>query len=273
MKISINKYYLLLIAGGMSFGTASIFIKLSAMSPGSIAFLRFFIAGLILTLGRVDLKKVVRYSPFGLLLAMHMVTFIISVYSTTIIDATVLVSTSPFFVILLSPFLKFKTNLRDIIAVITGFLGVVLMNLPLKPGLLFGNAIAILSAFLIALYTAGLSKVKDEPITLTSSIYISSSIFTLPLFLIQGLGTVTITSVLALLGLIALPTLLGHTSIIVASGKVKPQHIETIGLLEPVVATLLAIPIFGQIPTVFEISGGMLVILSILIVVTSAEKS
>ena len=264
-------YYLLLVLGGISFGTASIFIKLSNMSPGSIAFLRFFIAGLVLSLGRVELKKIVKYSPFGLLLALHMVTFIISVYTTTIIDATVLVSTSPFFIILMSPLLQFRVSRRDIIAVAVGFLGVVIMNLPFQITTSLGNLIAVLSAFLIALYTAGLSKVKEDSLKLTSSIYLSSSIFTLPLFLIQGIGEFNSESLLALAGLILLPTLLGHTSIIVSSGKVKPQHIETIGLLEPVVATLLAIPFFGQIPTINEIIGALFVIFSILIVTIKQE--
>ena len=262
-----RKYYLLLIAGGISFGTASIFIKLSGMTPGSIAFLRFFIAGLILSLGKINVKKVLKYMPFGFLLALHMITFIISVYTTTIIDATVLVSTSPFFVILLSPLLKFPVSRRDVLAITTGFIGVVILNYPFQAGYLTGNLIAILSAFLIALYTAGLSRVKEDSLVLTSSIYLSSSIFTLPVFLLQGFGKLDEKSLLALLGLIALPTLLGHTSIIVSSGKVKPQHIETIGLLEPVVATILAIPIFNQIPNVFEIVGSALVILSILLVV------
>jgi drug/metabolite transporter (DMT)-like permease len=78
-------------------------------------------------------------------------------------------------------------------------------------------------------------------------------------------------SLLALAGLILLPTLVGHTSIIVSSGKVKPQHIETIGLLEPVVATLLAIPFFGQIPTLNEIVGALFVIFSIFIVTVKRE--
>jgi drug/metabolite transporter (DMT)-like permease len=264
-------YYLILILGGISFGTASIFIKLSNMTPGSIAFLRFFIAGLIISLGKVDFKKVAKYSPFGLLLALHMITFIISVYTTTIIDATVLVSTSPFFVILMSPFLKFKVSRRDLIVVVTGFLGVVIMNLPFQLSTSLGNIIAVLSAFLIALYTAGLSKVKEDSLKLTSSIYLSSSIFTLPLFLIQGVGDFNSESLLALAGLILLPTLVGHTSIIVSSGKVKPQHIETIGLLEPVVATLLAIPFFGQIPTLNEIVGALFVIFSIFIVTVKRE--
>jgi len=91
----VNKNYVLIL-GGISFGTTAIFIKFSEITPGSIAFFRFLIAGLILSLGKIGPKKIIKYSPFGLLLSLHMITFILGVYNTTIIDATVLVSTSPF---------------------------------------------------------------------------------------------------------------------------------------------------------------------------------
>ncbi|QIW25251.1 DMT family transporter [Sulfolobus sp. S-194] len=263
-----NKYYALLIAGGITFGTASIFIKLSNMTPGALAFFRFFIVGLIFFfISRVDFKKILKYSPFGFLLALHMITFIISVYTTTIIDATVLVSTSPFFVILLSRFTKFKNTVKDIMGSVIGFVGVVLINYPLVLGYLVGNVIALFSAFLIALYTVFLSRVEENSIALTSAIYISSSLFTFPLFVIQGFGKIDLTSVLSLLGLIFLPTLIGHTSVVIASGKVKPQHIEIIGLLEPVIASILAIFIFHQIPTAFQLMGSALILFSVLYII------
>jgi len=268
LKYLVNKYYLLLVVGGISFGTASIFIKMSNMSPSALAFFRFFIAGLILSaFSSFNLRKIVKYSLFGFLLALHMLTFIISVYTTTIIDATVLVSTSPFFVILLSRFTAFKNTKKEIIASVIGFIGVVLVNFPLNMGYLVGNIIAIISAFLIALYTTLLSRVEEDPLTLTSSIYLSSSIFTFPLIFIQGLGRIDLTSVLSLLGLIFLPTLIGHTSVIVSSGKVKPQHIEIIGLLEPVTATILAFFIFNQIPSLYQIVGAILVIFAVIYVI------
>ncbi|AWR97836.1 EamA family transporter [Acidianus sulfidivorans JP7] len=268
-----KKYYIILIIGGISFGTAAIFIKFSNLTPGTIALFRFLIAGLILSLGKINIKKIIKYAPFGFLLSTHMILFIYSVYKTTIIDATVLVSTSPFFAILLSPLGKFKTEKIDIIIAIIGFSGVVIMNYPIIPGYLIGNIIAIISAFTIALYTTLLSKqnTTENPIQLTSEIYISSSIFSLPLFLYQGIGQISQTSILALLGLIFIPTLIGHTSVIYSSGKVKPQYIETIGLLEPVVATILAIPIFRQIPNAQQIIGSILIILSILIITRQSK--
>jgi len=263
-----NKYYALLVVGGISFGTASIFIKFSDMSPSALAFFRFFISGLILSaFSSFSPRKVIKYSPFGLLLALHMLTFIISVYTTTIIDATVLVSTSPFFVILLSRFTSFKNTKKEIVASIIGFIGVILVNFPLTLGYLFGNVIAIISAVLIAIYTTFLSRVNEDSLSLTSSIYLSSSIFTFPLIFIQGLGKIDLISILSLLGLIFLPTLIGHTSIVVSSGKVKPQHIEVIGLLEPVTASILAIFLFNQIPSLYQIIGSSLIILAVIYVI------
>ncbi|BDC17120.1 DMT family transporter [Acidianus sp. HS-5] len=262
-----NKNYAILIVGGISFGTAAIFIKFTGLTPGSIAFFRFLVAGLILSLGKIDLRKVLKYSPFGLLLSLHMITFILGVYNTTVIDATVLVSTSPFFAILLSPLSKFKAERIDAIITAIGFSGVLIMNYPLQPGYLYGNTMSLISAFLISLYTTLLSKNDENPLVLTSSIYISSSFFSLPFMIYQGIGKVDLTAMLSLLGLIFIPTLIGHTSVIYSSNKVKPQYIETIGLLEPVVATILAIFTFNQIPTLFEILGSTLIVSSIMIVI------
>jgi drug/metabolite transporter (DMT)-like permease len=126
---------------------------------------------------------------------------------------------------------------------------------------------SLISAFLISLYTTLLSRNEENPLILTSSIYISSSIFSLPFMIYQGLGKIDSTSILSLLGLIFIPTLIGHTSVIYASNKVKPQYIETIGLLEPVVASIIAIFTFNQIPSLFEILGSALIVSSIIFVI------
>ncbi|MEM3277392.1 MAG: DMT family transporter, partial [Metallosphaera sp.] len=128
-----------------------------------------------------------------------------------------------------------------------------------------GNVLAILSALTISMYTILLSRVKDEdPLTPAAYIYLMSSVFSLPIMILQGVGKINFYSLLSLVGLIVFPTLIGHTSVVYSSGHVKPQHIEVIGLLEPVVATVLAFPIFDQIPTLFEMLGGIVIILSIL---------
>lgn len=259
--------------GGASFGTASIFIKESQLTPAAITFLRFAVAGFILSKGRfVHELKLKEYLVLGGLLSLHMFTFVEGVYHTTIIDATVLVSTSPFFVVILSFLGKYGTTRRDLIAVIIGFLGVVLINFPLNEGDILGNLISVFSAFTIALYTLKLSKIAvRDPLGNTAWIYLTSALFSFPFFLLEGIGRIDLVSILSLIGLIFLPTLIGHTSIVVASGKVKPQHIETIGLLEPVVATALSIQLFREVPTPLELLGSTLIISSIIVVIRSEE--
>jgi drug/metabolite transporter (DMT)-like permease len=262
-------YFALLIFGGITFGTASIFIKESGMSPGSITFLRFLVAGLILMRGRFSLQLPWKeYVLLGALLALHMFTFVEGVYNTTIMDATVLVSTSPFFVLVMSMASGLKVPPRDLLAIGMGFLGVVLINIPLNEGDLVGNLISVVSAILIAAYTFRLRDVKSEdPLRLTAGIYLFSSLFSLPVFALEGVGRVNLVSLESLVGLIAFPTLVGHTSIVVSSGKVKPHYIETIGLLEPVVATILSIPLFGEVPLVTQLIGSAMVISSIFLIV------
>ncbi|EWG06614.1 MAG: hypothetical protein ASUL_08599 [Candidatus Aramenus sulfurataquae] len=268
-----DKRYLLLVLGGISFGTASIFIKFSDLSPGAITFFRFLVAGLVLSLGRVKLKDVISFLPYGLLLEVHMVLFVESVYTTSISDATVLVSTSPIFALFLSSISKAKPKPLEALSAIVAVAGVALMNYPLNSGEAFGNALALASAFAIALYTSLLGRRGvEDPLRVTSSIYLASSIFALPLFAVEGFGRLDATSLLSLLGLIALPTLLGHTSVVVASGHVKPHVIETIGLLEPVVASVLAFFLFGQVPSTYQLVGEGIVLTSVGVVVVEGRK-
>ncbi|AWS00703.1 EamA family transporter [Metallosphaera hakonensis JCM 8857 = DSM 7519] len=263
-----NKYYTILIIGGITFGTAAIFIKLSNLTPGMIAFSRFFVAGLILSRGKLPLRRILKQWKVGALLAAHMILFVLSVYHTTVIDSTVLVSTSPLFSLVLAPLVGIGTTRREAIAGITAFLGVLIMNFPLNQGYLLGNILAILSALTVSLYTVLLSKTDNQdPLLLTSYVYIMSALFSFPIAILQGVGQVNLISVLSLLGLIMLPTLIGHTSVIYSSGHVKPQHIEVIGLLEPVVATILAYLIFSQAPTTLEVVGGAIIILSIIMII------
>ncbi|QKQ99208.1 DMT family transporter [Metallosphaera tengchongensis] len=263
-----DKYYTALVIGGVTFGTAAIFIKFSNMTPGMIAFSRFLVAGIILSRGRVNFRNIVKNLKVGFLLAVHMILFILSVYNTTIIDSTVLVSTSPIFSLALSPLVGIPTTRKEIVTGLIAFLGVIIMNFPLNEGRLYGNLLAVLSALAISLYTIILSKnQEDDPLLLTSYVYLSSTIFSFPFLLIQGVGKIDLVSVLSLLGLIIFPTLIGHTSVIYASGHVKPSHIEVIGLLEPVVATVLSFFLFKQVPTSFELLGSGLVIISIALLV------
>lgn len=124
------------ITAGVLFGTAAIFIRfLQNLDAFSIAFWRLIIACLILAiilivlgksfnfnLVRKNLKELLILSIF---LALHFIFFISAVKDTTILNATVLVNTTPIFSIFVSSFLfHLKPSRLAIVGLTISFLGV-----------------------------------------------------------------------------------------------------------------------------------------------------
>lgn len=254
----------LVIVGGIAFGTAAIFIKLCDFTPDAIAFFRFFIAGLILAPLGLNLKDILKTMLPGFLLVLHMLLFIESLYYTTVNDSTVLVSTTPIFILIISLLTRKKVPLTDIVFISIALGGIVLLNYPFVIKYILGNVLAILSALMMAFYTLALRRYNyKNPLELTSSIYLSASIFLAPVVIITGIGNINLRSIEAISGLIFIPTIVGHGSYIYISNKLRPQIVSLMEILEPVVATILAIPIFEQIPTIYQIIGSIIVLASL----------
>ena len=157
------------IAAGVLFGTAAIFIRfLQSLDAFSIAFWRLIIACLTLAilltiLGksfqinmvRRNLKELFILSFF---LGLHFIFFISAVKDTTILNATVLVNTTPIFSMFVSSFLfKLKPSSLAILGLTTSFLGVCVIaygetiTANARPEFFSGNLKGDLEAVLAAL--------------------------------------------------------------------------------------------------------------------------
>ncbi|AHC52005.1 hypothetical protein SUSAZ_08720 [Sulfolobus acidocaldarius SUSAZ] len=260
----------LLFFGGVAFGTAAIFVKFCSITPPYITLFRFLFAGLVLLLiGRVirkeannknshnnpnfiSLRKLVLPSLF---LSLHMVLFVFSVFLTAIAASTILVSTSPIFAMIF----KRRVDLFVIVAI----LGIVIMNLNSPFGSIVGNLMAIISALSFALYTYFLSKIQYDFFTVTPRIYIISSAFMIPVLPFFSMGNFNLETLMAILGLVFIPTIIGHGSVIYSANKVPISLVTSAELIEPVVATLLAFVLFSQVPSLEEIVGGVLTLISL----------
>ncbi|AAY81125.1 DMT family transporter [Sulfolobus acidocaldarius] len=258
----------LLFFGGVAFGTAAIFVKFCSITPPYITLFRFLFAGLVLLLiGRairkqgnnknshnnpISLRKLVLPSLF---LSLHMVLFVFSVFLTTIAASTILVSTSPIFAMIF----KRRVDLFVILAI----LGIVIMNLNSPFGSIVGNLMAVISALSFALYTYFLSKIQYDFFTVTPRIYIISSAFMVPVLPFFSMGNFNLETLMAILGLVFIPTIIGHGSVIYSANKVPISLVTSAELIEPVVATLLAFILFSQVPSLEEIVGGVLTLISL----------
>jgi drug/metabolite transporter (DMT)-like permease len=79
-------------------------------------------------------------------------------------------------------------------------------------------------------------------------------------------------NLLAILGLGIVPTMLGHTLYNYALGSVKAVTANLFPLMEPIIASLLAVVLFGEIPTIVQDAGYFLILAAVVIVARTASS-
>jgi len=284
------------IAAGILFGTASIFIRfLPALDVFSIAFWRLIIACAVLTiiifafkmshgLGHAwkNLKKLVF---LGFFLGLHFIFFVSAVKDTTILNATVLVNTTPIFSMFLSSFLfGLKPSRFAVLGIVIAIGGVCIIayaettvvssisSATIGTPSLKGDLEAVLAAFLEALYLSYGKKVREQSAILPTMlpIYIFATITVAVLSPIGGGKTpqfpTEIFLVLPLLGLGVLPTAVAHTLYFSSLSNLKSFETATMALLEPVGATVLGIILFKEWPIPIFVVGTALILAGIVFV-------
>ena len=275
------------VAAGILFGTASIFIRfLQGLDTFSIAFWRLIVACLALSavllfLGKSFNSRLVTENLKGLFvlsffLALHFIFFIFAVKDTTILNATVLVNTTPLFSVLVSNYIfKLSPSRMAILGLTISFVGVCIIAFAeaivqsgnsrgLSPNLK-GDLEAVLAALVEALYLNYGRKIRNQMnilsimlpiyaltafVVLVLSLPVKSAVLTLP---------VNAETALLLLGLGLLPTAAAHTLYFSSLSNLKSFETATMALLEPIGATLLGVAIFQEVPApVFALGAAMI---------------
>jgi drug/metabolite transporter (DMT)-like permease len=228
-------------------------------------------------LGRRDLVLVI---VSGIFLSLHFATFIFAVKGTTIANATFLVNTSPVMLAVLSPLLiKERTTSREVLAVLVAMVGVVLIAYAGNGFRLFGLAdlSALLAAFFLTVYSLAGRHLRTRSIsTACYTTYVYSTAALVALVMVTLLGTNTFhaynaQNLIAIISLALVPTALGHSLYNYSLGSVKAVTANLFPLMEPIVASVLAVPLFGEVPTATQIVGYVLILVAVVIVATSLK--
>ena len=210
----------------------------------------------------------------GVLLALHFAFWISSFDYTSVMSSVVFVSTNPLFVGLASVLLlKERVGRGTVIGIIVAVTGGAIVGFAdvsqAGPQSLRGDILALLGAVCASGYLL-LGRSLRKRISL--SLYVGMA-YTIAAVVLLGLVAVTRTplagypvwsyawAVLLALG----PQLLGHTSYNWALKYVSATLVTITLLAEPIGATLLAIPILGQVPSALRIGGGALILAGIFV--------
>ena len=214
----------------------------------------------------------------GLCLALHSLTWFESLKWTSLAVSTVLVSTEAIFTALgFALFLKGRIPPLGRAAILLAFAGSAVLALAGGAGqaVLYGNLLALASAVFVSVYTL-IGSVQRAALSTTVYTFLTY-LACLAALLVMALASHTPLvgyggqEILIGLALAVLCTLMGHSLFSWCLKFLSPAYVSAVKLCEPVVSGLLAVPLFGEIPTLLQL-GGMALVLGSVLLYTRAES-
>jgi drug/metabolite transporter (DMT)-like permease len=258
-----------LIIGLITFGFAAIMVRLADGDPIAIVMVRTVGAVLILLpfylmqngkpKSVLSPKEKALFILAGVCLGLHFLLWTASLSYTTVASASVLVCIHPILMIIAERVLhKVKFGWAVWLGVILSFIGSALLGLSdqqttLASNPLLGNLMAFSAAVVVVIYIllGQQLRKKTEWLEYVFPVYAWSALVCIILFWVSGASLKTtnefwIYSLALALG----PQLLGHGAMNYAVKYVQPTLLSMSILVEPILATLVAMMLFSEVPTI-----------------------
>ncbi|WP_025782943.1 DMT family transporter [Sporosarcina sp. D27] len=279
-----------IIIGVISVALSAIFVKLVSSEAGVTAFYRmFFSVLLMLPIFLLKYRKEITllkkrdwiFSTLaGVFLAFHFIFWFESLNYTSVASSTVLVTLQPIFAFAGTYFFfKERLSIKTILSAVVAISGSVIISFgdfQLGGTAFYGDILALIGC---ALITGNLLLGQDvrqrlSLITYTFVVYSISSITLFFYVLIKGesFGPYPQSDWMWFMLLALIPNLLGHTLFNWAIRWVSTNAISIAILFEPVGASILAYYIFDESLSTAQITGGIVVLLGILLFVVDGRK-
>ncbi len=289
--------YIILAIGVFAVSQAAIIIRLAQdqdVPSLVIAAGRLVIASIILTpmvLRRSHYRQQMRQLKpsdmrlvfvSGIFLAAHFSFWVSSLEYTTVLISAVLVTTTPIWVAFLELFfLRAKLSRMVLMGLVIALLGGVFIGLSdggseVSSNPILGAALSVTGAIAVAVYMIIGRKLRP---TLALAPYI---------WMVYGIAATTMLLVLLVTGtpvtgyelagygwvlaLALLPQLIGHTSLNYALGYLPATYISVATQSEPILSAIVAYFIFTEVPGLFQVFGGVVIMVGVLVATLGQEK-
>ncbi len=221
---------------------------------------------------RVRWRNVLLCTLSGICLALHFLTWFESLKWTGVAVSTVLVSTEVIFTALgFAFFLKGRIPPLGVAAILLAFGGSVVLALAggVQGSQLYGNLLALSAAVFVALYTL-IGRIQRGYLSTTIYTFLTYLACFLTLLLMAVCSGTPLVGYggrewLIGLGLAVLCTLMGHSLFSWCLKYLSPAYVSAVKLCEPVFSGLLAVPLFGEIPTPVQMLGGVIILGAVLL--------
>lgn len=286
MKVGLGKHELLLIASGILWGTSFVTIKIalnSEVDPIFFALLRFLVGtaaimAVVFWMRRFD-AKVLLYPPIifnSFLNALSFALQNVGMESTSATNSVLLVNTNIGVVAILAAiFLAEAITPRIILGIALGLVGVLFISTDgdlsaIYSGTFWGNLLVLAAGWVWAVYIVVQKKVlnrKTDVIMVTAAIMANTTLFLVPMTLLFTTSYALPATGWIAVVYIGLACTFGANLLYNAGLKgVKASISSIILLMEVVSGMVFAMIILGEMPTAITAMGGLLVLLSILII-------
>jgi len=286
MKQYIEKNPMIMIVVGLlGVSMSAIFVRLSDAPSAVTASFRLLWTVLLMTpvtllkaeprkeLRQLDRKTVLLCAISGVFLAIHFVLWFESLQHTSVASSGVIVCTEVIWVSIgYCLFMGGKLSLKAIATIAISLVGSVIIALS-DSGTggrhLYGDILSLLSAMAIAVYILiGRAVRKTVSNTVyTYVVYSASAVTLVAISLAQGhhLFGYGWSAVIVGLLLAVFSTILGHSVFNWCLKYFSPSFVSASKLAEPVIASIIAIFLFGEIPGALQIVGGIIIIGGVLL--------
>lgn len=219
----------------------------------------------------VDKKTALLSAVSGVFLAFHFFFWFESLRHTTVASSTIIVCTEVIWVSLgFCLFLKGKLSGKAVAAIAVAFLGSVLIALAdssMGGSHLYGDFLALLAAVTVAVYMliGRVVRAGVSTTVYTYLVYTACAVMLLLMCLVQGQSMTAygIRAIIIGLLLALFSTILGHSIFSWCLKYFTPSFVSASKLCEPVVSATLAAFLFGEIPGVLQLAGGILILGSV----------
>ena len=269
------------VAATLCFSTGAVLVRWAAdLSPVEVTALRLLVAGALVGVAaraagnRVALpvREWARLVPIGITAALHFLTFIASLYFTTVAHALTLTYTAPLFIAALS-FLVLGEPLprRTVPAALAALVGVAVLagfEPQLNRRMLLGDALALGAAVTFAAYSllGRRERARLPLLTYAAGVYLVAGLVTAPFagsLLRPGLPLQALGAVCAMA---LVPSALGHTLYNASIRRLHPSIPNLIATQEVTLGVLLAWILLGEPITWNAAAGAALTLFGVSVV-------
>ncbi|WP_089383799.1 DMT family transporter [Halorubrum vacuolatum] len=231
---------------------------------------------------RITVRDLAFATLAGIALALHFATWFESLEWTSVAASTTLVQAQPVFVAVGAwLLLRERVTRRMVLGIVVAVTGMAAMSLGdllggvlVGPRPLYGNALALIGAVMAAGYVLAGRSLRQR-VALVPYVVIVYGVCTLTLLALVSVEGHSLIDYPArewaiFVGLAVGPGLFGHTVINWALAHLESSVVSVSLLGEPVGATILALMLLNEFPTVYTVFGGIIVLTGIYLTTTDA---